>query len=74
MAPTSTTSPADQTTPTGGAMTVPEFCRWARIGRTKLYAEVKAGRLTLRKAGSKTLILCNDGEAWLRSLPVVSAS
>jgi hypothetical protein len=55
-------------------MTVPEFCRWARIGRTKLYAEVKAGRLTLRKAGSKTLILCNDGEAWLRSLPVVSAS
>jgi hypothetical protein len=58
----------------GGAMTVSEFLRWASIGRTKFYAEVKAGRITLRKIGSKTVILRSDGEAWLQSLPVVSAA
>jgi excisionase family DNA binding protein len=51
-------------------MTVSEFCSWARIGRTKLYAEVKDGRITLRKIGSKTIILRSDAEAWLHSLPV----
>lgn len=59
---------------TGGAMTVPEFLRWACIGRTKAYAEVKAGRLTLRKIGSKTVILRDDAEAWLRSLPTASTT
>jgi hypothetical protein len=58
----------------GGAMTVSEFCRWACIGRTKFYAEVKAGRLTLRKIGTKTVILRSDAEGWLRSLPTASAA
>ena len=64
----STASPADQTI-TGGAMTVDQFCKWGCIGRTKLYAEVKAGRIPLRKLGSKTIILRADAEAWLSSLP-----
>ena len=51
------------------AMTVDQFCRWACIGKTKLYAEVKAGSITLRKIGSKTIVLRSDGEAWLNSLP-----
>ncbi len=53
----------------GGAMTVSEFLRWACVGRTKFYAEVKAGRIALRKIGSKTVILRSDAEAWLRALP-----
>lgn len=70
---TSTASPADQTTITGGAMTVDQFCKWGCIGRTKLYAEVKDGRITLRKIGAKTVILRSDAEAWLSSLPTAAA-
>jgi hypothetical protein len=54
---------------TGGAMTVPEFCRWASVGKTKLYEEIGAGRITPRKIGAKTVILRSDAEAWLNSLP-----
>jgi hypothetical protein len=53
----------------GGAMTVSEFCNWARVGRTKLYDEVKAGRLKLRKIGTKSIVIRSEGEAWLHSLP-----
>jgi hypothetical protein len=58
---------------TGGAMTVGEFCEWARIGRTKLYSEVKAGRIELRKIGAKSVILRSDGNKWLHSLPTATA-
>jgi hypothetical protein len=69
------TLPSDRPAATiGGAMTVSEFLRWASIGRTKFYSEVQAGRITLRKIGSKTVILRADGEAWLHALPVVSVS
>jgi hypothetical protein len=68
-------SPAiDQSATTGGAMSVVEFCRWACIGRTKTYDEAKAGRLQLRKIGSKTVILRTDAEQWLRSLPTAPAA
>jgi hypothetical protein len=53
-------------------MTVSDFCRWASIGRTKMYAEVNAGRITPRKIGTKTVILRSDAEAWLRSLPTAA--
>jgi len=59
---------------TGGAISVQEFCRWACIGKTKAYAEVKAGRLQLRKIGAKSIILRSDAEAWLRDLPVVGTA
>jgi hypothetical protein len=62
--------PADLPATSGGAMTVSEFCKWASVGRTKLYAEVKAGRIKLRKIGSKSVVIRSDGEEWLRSLPV----
>jgi hypothetical protein len=66
--------PPDQSATTGGAMTVDEFCRWACVGKTKTYAEAKAGRLQLRKIGSKTVVLRSDAEQWLRSLPSASAA
>ena len=52
-----------------GAFTLNEFLTWARIGRTKAYQEVEAGRLKIRKLGRKTLILRKDAEVWLESLP-----
>jgi hypothetical protein len=69
MHPTSTALPADQNTFTGGAMTVAQFCRWASIGRTKFYEELNSQRLMARKLGAKTIILRDDAEKWLRSLP-----
>jgi hypothetical protein len=69
MHPISALSPANKTTITGGAMSVSEFCRWASIGKTKLYSELKGGRLVARKLGAKTIILRSDAEAWLNSLP-----
>ncbi|WP_454619041.1 helix-turn-helix domain-containing protein [Bradyrhizobium cenepequi] len=56
------------------AMTIPEFCRWARLGRTAVYREIKSGRLVLRKAGAKSLILVADAERWLGALPTASAA
>ena len=35
---------------------IPEACEILSIGRTKLYAEAKAGRITIVKAGEKSLI------------------
>jgi hypothetical protein len=71
MHPSPSSSPNDPPVATsGGAMTVSEFCIWARVGKTKLYAEVKAGRIKLRKIGAKSVIIRSDGEEWLRSLPI----
>jgi hypothetical protein len=56
------------------AMDMNEFCRWSCIGKTKAYAEIKAGRLRVRKIGAKTVVLRSDAEAWLNSLPTASAA
>ena len=53
------------------AMTVPDFCRRYRIGRTKTYEEINAGRLKARKAGRRTIIAEDDAEEWLSNLPAL---
>ena len=65
--------PAQEEQTNGGAMSVDEFCRWARVGRTKAYAEAKAGRLLLRKIGAKTVIRTEDAQAWLAALPLMAS-
>lgn len=52
-------------------MTVADFCQRYRIGKTSLYREAAAGRLTLRKFGAATRIAIEDAEAWASSLPIV---
>jgi excisionase family DNA binding protein len=59
-------------THTRGAMTVDEFCGWARIGRSKFYQEVQEGRIRLRKIGRKSVVIRQDAEAWLSSLPATA--
>jgi excisionase family DNA binding protein len=51
------------------AYTVNEAAALARVGRTTLYAEIKAGRLPVRKVRNRTLILAEEFAAWLRALP-----
>ncbi len=52
-----------------GAFTIDEFCQWARVGRTIVYQEIKAGRLKVRKVGRRTLIARIEAERWLNDLP-----
>jgi excisionase family DNA binding protein len=52
-----------------GALTVSEFCETFNVGRTFLYQEIKTGRLSARKAGTKTLILKSEAARWARALP-----
>lgn len=52
-----------------GALTVSEFCRAYGIGRTFLYDQLKSGKLTACKAGTRTLILRSEADRWARSLP-----
>jgi hypothetical protein len=55
------------------AYSVEEFGAVAGLGRTKLYAEIAAGRLRARKAGKRTVILAEDGRAYLASLPELAS-
>jgi excisionase family DNA binding protein len=55
-----------------GAMTVKEFCRKYRIGTTKFYEEIKAGRLRAVKCGTRTLVLNRDSRAWEHNLSAVN--
>jgi excisionase family DNA binding protein len=50
--------------------TIPEAVKATGIGKTSLYAEIKAGKLVARKRGSQTLILAEDLRSYLAALPV----
>jgi hypothetical protein len=52
-----------------GAMSIYKFCDWAGIGRTSAYAEIKAGRLRVRKMGARTIVEVSEAQRWLASLP-----
>jgi hypothetical protein len=56
------------------ALTIREFQSFASLGRTKIYDEIKCGRLVARKVGRKTLILAADARAYLESLPRLHAA
>jgi excisionase family DNA binding protein len=56
------------------AMSIAEFCERYGPGRTKVYEELKSGRLRGRKIGSRTVITEDDAEDWLRSLPVIGVA
>ncbi|WP_426265144.1 helix-turn-helix domain-containing protein [Sphingomonas sp. PWP1-2] len=49
-------------------MTVQDFSRWARLGRTRIYEEFNSGALKCFKLGRRTLIRRVDAEAWLDRL------
>lgn len=51
------------------ALTVPEAVRFSGIARTRIYALAGEGRLTLRKAGRRTLVLTSELKALLDGLP-----
>ena len=52
------------------AVTIPEAVAISGIGRSSFYEIFKSGKLRPRKAGTRTLILIDELESYLRSLPV----
>jgi excisionase family DNA binding protein len=55
--------------PGKAAYRIDEFCRAFGVGRSKVFEEIKDGRLKIRKAGRMTLIRAEDAKAWLDALP-----
>lgn len=53
------------------AHSIAEFAQLSGLGRSFLYEQIKSGHLPVRKAGRRTLILRDEGLAWLTKLPVV---
>ncbi|WP_188910935.1 helix-turn-helix domain-containing protein [Salinarimonas ramus] len=48
---------------------VSDAARAAGVGRTAVYEALKSGALVARKLGRRTIILIDDLNAWLASLP-----
>jgi excisionase family DNA binding protein len=51
------------------ALSIKQFCKSANLGTTKVYEEIANGRLKSRKVGRHRIILFEDGQEYLRSLP-----
>jgi excisionase family DNA binding protein len=51
------------------AHTIKAACRVSGLGRTTIYAALKAGSLSAHKCGRRTLILARDLEEFLQKLP-----
>lgn len=56
------------------ALTVRDAAQYTGTSRSRLYAEVRAGRLTPRKSGRRTLFLTSELDSWLYSLPTIGAA
>jgi excisionase family DNA binding protein len=52
---------------------VAEFVDITGIGRTKVYAEIKCGRLKVTKVGRRTLIHVDDVNAYVQALRSIAA-
>jgi hypothetical protein len=53
------------------AFSIAELMEDSGLGRSKIFEEIKQGRLIAHKCGRRTLILAEDYARWLRALPVV---
>lgn len=45
------------------------FCEAFSIGRTKVYQEIREGKLKTLKVGRRTIITAQAADDWLNSLP-----
>mgnify|MGYP007123576379 CR=1 FL=1 len=55
------------------AWSINGWCEESGIGRVRCYEEIKLGRITAKKCGSRTLISTPPKE-WLESLPDMAAA
>jgi excisionase family DNA binding protein len=57
-----------RTAPPRQAFTIKEFSAAYRIGRTKIWEEIRDGKLKAKRSGKRVLILASDAHAWAQSL------
>lgn len=61
---------AEQAQPTGPlAVGIPEACKLTSLSRSRLYGEIRDGRLKPRKAGRRTVIPMAELHRWIAALP-----
>lgn len=53
------------------AYSIPELLAVIRLGRTRVYELINSGALPARRVGRRTLVLHEDLQVFLRSLPVI---
>jgi len=51
------------------AVSIPDAAKMVGFSRAKIYREINAGRLPVRKAGHRTLIRVSDLQAYIDALP-----
>jgi excisionase family DNA binding protein len=51
------------------AYSIAELASAAGVGRSFIYEEIKSGRLKLKKAGRRSLVMEEDARAWLAGMP-----
>jgi hypothetical protein len=51
-------------------VTLDDAAKISGVGRSSLYGAIRAGRLTARKSGARTIILYDDLRAFVAALPV----
>jgi len=56
------------------SLTIDDATTYCGIGRTKLYELIREGKLTARKAGKRTLLLTEELDAYVRSLPALKTA
>ncbi|MHB2167457.1 helix-turn-helix domain-containing protein [Alsobacter sp. R-9] len=54
-----------------GALSIKQVAQSAGIGRSTVYAQLAAGKLSAVKVGRRTLVLVSEFSRWLSSLPRV---
>lgn len=56
------------------SLTIEDATTYCGIGRTKIYELIREGKLTARKAGKRTLLLTEELDAYVRSLPALKTA
>jgi len=56
------------------SLTIDDATQYCGIGRTKLYELIREGKFSARKMGKKTLVLTDELDAYVRSLPSLSSA
>lgn len=56
------------------ALTIEDATQYCGIGRTKLYELIRKGNFTPRKAGARTLLLTEELDNYVLSLPTIKTA
>lgn len=52
------------------AYSINEFAETSSLSRSKIYKEIKSGRLKARKLGNRTIITLSDANEYFKLLPL----